>query len=96
MYSTVLYVHVQVSEVTGLYTCTCNCRCKESLKESTDLINNELQGLPLQLKFDGLSSFGSRVLYVNLSEGRDTIKSVSGMCICTTVYTVYIRVFHKY
>lgn len=52
-------------------------RCKESLKESTDLINNELQGLPLQLKFDGLSSFGSRVLYVNLSEGRDTIKSVS-------------------
>ena len=69
----------------------CNCRCKESLKESTDLINNELQGLPLQLKFDGLSSFGSRVLYVNLSEGRDTIKSVSGMYICTTVYTVYMH-----
>ena len=61
-------------------------RGRKSLLEAGQLINAELGGAALSMKFDGLSSFGSRVVYAQVSDGLDTLHSIAGKNYCFSVF----------
>lgn len=53
-------------------------RGKKALKEASELVKTKLAGEPLVLKISGIGSFGSRVVFANVSDGLNELQSVAG------------------